>query len=123
MEKQEFPADRAILNHKYVALLYGLNQFFIDEGNNNLATQLLKLVEEVGEVAAAFVGHIGSNPRKGLYKNRTDVVDELADVVITALVGIVLAGEDPNIALARQAKKTTDRLNEYYSRQVAEAVS
>lgn len=56
-------------------------------------TLVLKVAEEVGEVAEAYIGMTGGNPRKGVHKNRTDVLDELADVILAAAIPMVdLAG-------------------------------
>ncbi|WP_165966936.1 NUDIX domain-containing protein [Actinomadura sp. 7K507] len=56
-------------------------------------TLVLKVAEEVGEVAQAYIGMIGGNPRKGVHKSRTDVLDELADVLLAAAIPMVdLAG-------------------------------
>ncbi|MGH3208144.1 MAG: MazG-like family protein [Trebonia sp.] len=50
--------------------------------------RLLKLTEEVGEVADAFIGMQGLNRRKGVCKTRDDLLAELADVIITAAVAM-----------------------------------
>jgi NTP pyrophosphatase (non-canonical NTP hydrolase) len=50
--------------------------------------RLLKLTEEVGEVADAFIGRHGLNGRKGVCRTRDDLLDELADVIITAAVAM-----------------------------------
>ncbi|QKG19836.1 NUDIX domain-containing protein [Actinomadura verrucosospora] len=56
-------------------------------------TLVLKVAEEVGEVAEAYIGMTGGNPRKGVHKNTSDVLDELADVILSAAVPMVdLAG-------------------------------
>ncbi|MBO2458343.1 NUDIX domain-containing protein [Actinomadura violacea] len=56
-------------------------------------TLVLKVAEEVGEVAEAYIGMTGGNPRKGVHKNTSDVLDELADVMLSAAVPMVdLAG-------------------------------
>ena len=47
--------------------------------------RVLKLVEEAGEAAAAYIGTVGQNPRKGVTHTREDLLAELADVAITAL--------------------------------------
>lgn len=49
---------------------------------------MLKLTEEVGEVAQAVIGATGQNPRKGVTHSWEDVQGELCDVVITALVAL-----------------------------------
>ncbi|MCP9965702.1 NUDIX domain-containing protein [Actinomadura madurae] len=54
---------------------------------------VMKLAEEVGEVAEAYIGMTGGNPRKGIHKTVTDVLDELADVLLATAVPMVdLAG-------------------------------
>ncbi|MDL4814016.1 MazG-like family protein [Actinomadura opuntiae] len=56
-------------------------------------TLVLKVAEEVGEVAEAYIGMTGGNPCKGVHKTRIDVLDELADVMLTAAVAMFdLAG-------------------------------
>ncbi|MFJ6661020.1 MazG-like family protein [Streptomyces sp. NPDC091377] len=54
----------------------------------DLLLRLLKLQEEVGEVAQAAIGAIGQNPRKGVTHTWDDVGAELCDVAITALVAL-----------------------------------
>jgi NTP pyrophosphatase (non-canonical NTP hydrolase) len=66
---------------------------------------IIKLMEEVGEVAAAYIGTTGTNPRKGITHRERDVVDELADVANTALLAIVQLGFDPNHVLDKQREK------------------
>lgn len=51
--------------------------------------RILKLTEEVGEVAQALIGMNGWNPRKGRHATQADLLDELADVMITA--GVAMA--------------------------------
>jgi hypothetical protein len=41
-----------------------------------------------GEVADAFLGMQGLNKRKGVCRSREDLLDELADVIITAAVAM-----------------------------------
>ncbi|MGW2930404.1 MazG-like family protein [Streptomyces sp. NPDC001156] len=53
-----------------------------------LLLRILKLSEEVGEVAQAVIGATGQNPRKGTTHDWDDVQAELCDVVITALVAL-----------------------------------
>jgi NTP pyrophosphatase (non-canonical NTP hydrolase) len=47
-----------------------------------------KVAEECGEAIAALIGASGQNPRKGICNTYQDVVEELADVAITALCAI-----------------------------------
>ncbi len=57
-------------------------------GREGLLLRMLKLTEEVGEVAEAVIGATGQNPRKGVSHTWEDVQGELCDVVITALVAL-----------------------------------
>ncbi|WP_028810020.1 MazG-like family protein [Streptomyces sp. 351MFTsu5.1] len=57
-------------------------------GREGLLLRMLKLSEEVGEVAEAVIGVVGQNPRKGVTHTWEDVEAELCDVVITALVAL-----------------------------------
>jgi NTP pyrophosphatase (non-canonical NTP hydrolase) len=54
----------------------------------SLLLRMLKLSEEVGEVAQAVIGATGHNPRKGTSHTWDDVRSELCDVVITAMVAL-----------------------------------
>ena len=57
-------------------------------GREGVLLRILKLSEEVGEVAEAVIGATGQNPRKGVTHTWDDVQSELCDVVITALVAL-----------------------------------
>lgn len=111
MEKQEFLAE--VLSHEYVDLLHELADHFAVHGGVTLPLQILKIQEELGEATAAYIGAIGANPRKGIYASMDDVVDELADVIITAMIAILMAGYGVNSSLVHQANKTIDRLREF----------
>ncbi|MEV5796596.1 MazG-like family protein [Streptomyces collinus] len=57
-------------------------------GPEGVLLRILKLSEEVGEVAEAVIGATGQNPRKGVTHTWEDVQSELCDVAITALVAL-----------------------------------
>jgi NTP pyrophosphatase (non-canonical NTP hydrolase) len=57
-------------------------------GEVPVEVRLLKLTEEVGEAAEALIGVRGLNSRKGVCRTRDDLLDELADVIITAAVAM-----------------------------------
>ncbi len=57
-------------------------------GDVPVEIRLLKLTEEIGEVADAFLGVHGLNRRKGICRTREDLLDELSDVIITAAVAM-----------------------------------
>ncbi|WUH94583.1 MazG-like family protein [Streptomyces sp. NBC_00433] len=67
-----------------------------------ITLRLLKLSEETGEVAQAWIGTLGQNPRKGTTHTREDVVDELCDVIVTAMVAMTSITDTPGDAFARK---------------------
>jgi NTP pyrophosphatase (non-canonical NTP hydrolase) len=74
--------------------------------------RLLKLTEEVGEVAEAFIGMHGLNSRKGVCRTRDDLLAELADVIITAAVamsGVTGDAEEARSHLERRLAAVTER--------------
>ena len=72
---------------------------WLDETNGRspqeTTLRILKITEEAGEVAQAWIGVQGQNPRKGVTHSREDVADELCDVIVTALVGLTSVVDDP----------------------------
>lgn len=97
-------------------LLTRLHEHYTAHGNGNLANQIIKVQEELGEVAEAYVGWAGTNPRKGFTHTRWDVAMELADVMVTAALAIKYAGLEVNQVLAKQMEKTIGRLDEFDGR-------
>jgi hypothetical protein len=59
------------------------------------ALRLMKVQEEAGEVAAAWIGVTGQNPRKGVTHDVADVVSELCDVIVAAMVAVTTLTRDP----------------------------
>ena len=88
---------------------------WLDEQNGSeqaeLTLRILKIVEEAGEAAAAWIGMIGQNPRKGVTHTRPEVAAELGDVAFTALVAAASLGFDPETVLADVARKVAARLD------------
>lgn len=74
-----------------VAWLDGQN----GRGDTEVGLRILKLTEETGEVAQAWIGVTGQNPRKGVTHSREDVADELCDVIVTAVVALTSVVDDP----------------------------
>jgi NTP pyrophosphatase (non-canonical NTP hydrolase) len=76
-------------------------------------TLILKLTEEVGEVAEAYIGMQGLNPRKGVCRTRDDVLAELSDVIVTAAVAMcgVTGGDfdEARTHLEKRLAVVTDR--------------
>lgn len=80
-------------------------------GQYQQTLRILKVTEEAGEVAQAWIGMIGQNPRKGVTHTPREVADELADVALTALVAIESMGFDPHEVLNACATKVLKRLD------------
>ncbi|MFF4254900.1 MazG-like family protein [Streptomyces sp. NPDC001663] len=78
-------------------------------GREGLLLRMLKLSEEVGEVAEAVIGATGQNPRKGVTHTWEDVQGELCDVVITALVALRTLTPDTREVFARHLARVTER--------------
>ncbi len=80
---------------------------WLDERNGSgpqeTALRLLKLTEESGEVAQAYLGMTGQNPRKGTTHTSADVAGELCDVIVSAMVALHSFTDRP-------ARLFTDRL-------------
>ncbi|MEU7302640.1 hypothetical protein [Streptomyces sp. NPDC007206] len=62
--------------------------FESDRTDHETAMRLLKVTEEAGEAAAAYIGMTGQNPRKGVTHTCADVADELCDAIIAAAVAL-----------------------------------
>lgn len=77
--------------------------------NREFGLRLLKLTEEAGEVAQAWIGVQGQNPRKGVTHTMVDVQDELCDVIVTAAVALASIEEDPASFLDRKLAKIEAR--------------
>ncbi|MFC9510055.1 MazG-like family protein [Streptomyces sp. NPDC057002] len=79
------------------------------EGREGVLLRILKLSEEVGEVAEAVIGATGQNPRKGVTHGWDDVRSELCDVVITALVVLRTLSPDAREVFARHLERVAER--------------
>ncbi|WP_329493687.1 MazG-like family protein [Kitasatospora herbaricolor] len=64
-------------------------------GEERWLVQIVKLQEEVGEVAEAAIGALGENPRKGFSHSWDDVRAEACDVITTGMVLLARMGGDP----------------------------
>ncbi|MCL8010337.1 MazG-like family protein [Streptomyces sp. AS02] len=78
-------------------------------GKEGVLLRMLKLSEEVGEVAEAVIGATGQNPRKGVTHTWEDVQGELCDVVITALVALRTLTPDAREVFDRHLTRVTER--------------
>ncbi|MFK3982202.1 hypothetical protein ACI2K4_17715 [Micromonospora sp. NPDC050397] len=86
----------------------------LDEANGldrqELTCRVLKVAEEAGEAAGAWIGVLGQNPRKGVTHTPAEVAGELADVALAALIAIESLGFDAREVLDRCAGKVGARL-------------
>ncbi|WP_338695962.1 MazG-like family protein [Streptomyces sp. Q6] len=87
---------------------------WLDENNASppreaLLLRMLKLSEEVGEVAEAVIGAVGQNPRKGVSHTWQDVESELCDVVVTALVALGTLTPDARGTLHAHVARLAER--------------
>ncbi|MFF9910746.1 MazG-like family protein [Streptomyces sp. NPDC013457] len=71
--------------------------------------RVLKLSEEVGEVAEAVIGATGQNPRKGASHTWQDVESELCDVIITAMVALRTLTPDAAEVFAGHLRRVAER--------------
>ncbi|MFF5299908.1 MazG-like family protein [Streptomyces sp. NPDC013161] len=79
------------------------------DGREDLLLRMLKLSEEVGEVAQAVIGVTGQNPRKGVTHTWDDVQGELCDVVITALIALRTLTPDTQQVFTRHLARVMER--------------
>ncbi|MFI1719879.1 MazG-like family protein [Streptomyces sp. NPDC020489] len=79
------------------------------DGRQDLLLRMLKLSEEVGEVAEAVIGAMNHNPRKGASHTWDDVQSELCDVVITALVALRTLTPDTRGVFERHLTRVRER--------------
>ncbi|MBT2675011.1 MazG-like family protein [Streptomyces sp. ISL-14] len=79
------------------------------DGKEGMLLRMLKLAEEVGEVAEAVIGATGQNPRKGVTHSWKDVQGELCDVVITALVALRTLTPDTREVFTRHLARVKER--------------
>ncbi|MEU6661355.1 MazG-like family protein [Streptomyces sp. NPDC046821] len=78
-------------------------------GEDAVLLRVLKLSEEVGEVAEAVIGAVGQNPRKGESHSWQDVEAELCDVVVTALVALRTLTPDAPEVFAGHLRRVAER--------------
>ncbi|WP_458077755.1 MazG-like family protein [Streptomyces sp. EMB26] len=90
--------------------LYGwLDTNRVVDGPDEVLLRILKLSEEVGEVAQAVVGATGQNPRKGVTHSWDDVSAELCDVAVTALVALRTLTPEARDVFAGHLRRVRER--------------
>jgi phosphoribosyl-ATP pyrophosphohydrolase len=93
------------------ATMAWLERHEVAAGDELVSLQLMKIGEEAGEAAGAWIGARGYNPRKGVTHTRGEVAAELADVVLTALVAIETLGFDADEVVSECAAKVLARVS------------
>jgi DNA-binding CsgD family transcriptional regulator/phosphoribosyl-ATP pyrophosphohydrolase len=78
-------------------------------GDHETALRIMKITEEAGEVAEAYIGTVGQNPRKGRSHTPADVVAELCDVIVTAAVALHSFTVDPQGAVEAKLARIAGR--------------
>lgn len=97
-----------ILSEEYIEFLRKAAETY---EATTIPDQIIKLTEEVGELASAWVGVQGTNPRKGITHILYDVGEEAADVVMSALILMLKIGGDPDAFLQEQQEKVERYMN------------
>ncbi|MFE4872479.1 MazG-like family protein [Streptomyces sp. NPDC056682] len=80
------------------------------DGPHEIAMRLLKVTEEAGEAAQAYIGMQGQNPRKGVTATPQDVATELCDVILSAAVALASLTDDPQAAFDAALRDNNHRL-------------
>lgn len=78
-------------------------------GHDPIPLRLLKIMEEAGEVARAYHGMLGANPRKGITHTPDDVRRELCDVIVTAAVALAALSPDPGVEFREHLDRLVER--------------
>ncbi|MET8133713.1 MazG-like family protein [Streptomyces sp. NPDC005251] len=79
---------------------------------HEIGMRLLKVTEEAGEVAQAYIGMQGQNPRKGFTHSPGDVATELCDVILAAMVALHEFDDNPAALLNAISAHRHNRLAE-----------
>ncbi|MFI1831526.1 MazG-like family protein [Streptomyces sp. NPDC020412] len=105
------------MNYETWALVRGLVEG-LDRINGTseaeTSMRLLKLVEEVGEVGAAYIGATAQNPRKGVTHTKEDVASELCDVMLTAAVALHRFTDKPEYVFGEHVRNVARRARNSY---------
>jgi NTP pyrophosphatase (non-canonical NTP hydrolase) len=78
-------------------------------GEHETAMRLLKVTEEAGEAAQAYITSRGQNPRKPKSGTDHQVADELVDVVVTALTTLYSFTPNPQAHFEAKLRQIRDR--------------
>lgn len=91
-----------------------VNGDYLDQPLGQDWARISKIAEELGEATAAFIGITGQNPRKGIHGSMDDLLDELADTALTAILAIQhfsKSSADTRQRLMSKQEKIYQRIN------------
>lgn len=100
---------RRIVGEGYEAFLLD----FLRQHQKPEVALILKVQEECGEAAEAFLSYRNWLWRKENGTSAWDVCMELADVAMTALTAIAGLGYGPDQVMQAQMRKTLERMKEF----------
>lgn len=86
-----------------------LNNKSSQTGDLSVVLRVMKISEEVGEVAEALHGALGSNPRKGRSHTWGDVHEELCDVIVTSMVALASLTPDAQQLFEDKLRRIEER--------------
>lgn len=98
-----------ILSQEYLDYVLEMQKYF-DRFTD--ADRILKVQEEAGEAAEAYLRFAQRNPWKESV-SAYDVAQELADVVLTAVVAMAHFGFNPDTMLQDQRRKMEGRVRDW----------
>ncbi|WP_042404742.1 MazG-like family protein [Streptacidiphilus carbonis] len=79
-------------------------------GEHETAMRLLKVTEEAGEAAQAYITSRGQNPRKPRTGSDHEVADELVDVIVTAFTALHSFAPNPQAHFEAKLRNIRQRV-------------
>lgn len=98
-----------IVDKEYVDFILKCGRHLQASTGYTMADAIIKVGEEYGEVCDEYTLFRGTNPRKPKETRGGPLAAELADVIMTAMVAMVLWGFNPNDMLEDQRQKVIER--------------
>jgi len=80
--------------------------------DHETSMRLLKVTEEAGEAAQAYITSRGQNPRKPKTGGDHQVADELVDVVVTALTALHSFAPNPQAHFEAKLRQIRERITD-----------
>lgn len=92
------------MSEEYVEYLINFTRWWRDKGAST-GDVVIKLAEEAGEAAEAYLMWRGLKKDKGMTPTEFRIAEELADAATCAFVGIAMLGFDPAILLEQNMRR------------------